>query len=155
MENLSYSKREGGAFMTDLTEIGRNIVLLRRAQGLTQEEVAYRSHLSVSCLQAVEYGCQNTTVDTLIGIAEAPGIDSRVFGIFRGQMKLFYPKFASRPSSQSRKGEPCKSVGTSSCCERQGDGRRSSWPNSPTPALFAYGILNMNAQTQTLTSCCA
>lgn len=68
--------------MSDLEEIGRNIVLLRKAQGLTQEEVAYRSHLSVNRLQVIEHGCRNTTVDTLICIAETLGVDSRVFGIF-------------------------------------------------------------------------
>lgn len=50
--------------MTDLDEIRKNIVLLRREQGLTQEDVAFRSNLSVNCLQAIEYGCRNTTVDT-------------------------------------------------------------------------------------------
>ena len=68
--------------MTDLVEIGKNIVLLRNEQGLTQEEVAFQSNLSVSRLQTIEYGCQNVTVDTLIRIASVLGIDSRVFGVF-------------------------------------------------------------------------
>lgn len=68
--------------MSDLHEIGKNLVLLRNEQGFTQEEVAFRSKLSVSRLQDIEYGCRNTTVDTLIRIAETLGVDARVLGIF-------------------------------------------------------------------------
>lgn len=68
--------------MSDLEEIGRNSVLLRKVQGLSQEDVAFRAERSVSCLQSVESGCGNTTVDTLIRIAGALHIDSRVFGMF-------------------------------------------------------------------------
>lgn len=68
--------------MTNLLEIGKNIVLLRNEQGLTQEEAAFRSKLSVSRLQDIEHGCQNTAVDTLIRISETLGVDSRVLGIF-------------------------------------------------------------------------
>lgn len=68
--------------MSDLEEIGRNSVLLRKAQGLSQEDLAFQADRSVSCLQSIESGCENTTVDTLIRIADALNIDSRVFGIF-------------------------------------------------------------------------
>lgn len=68
--------------MPHLDEIGRNIVRLRKAQGLTQEQVAFRSNISVSRLQDIEYGCQNTTIDTLICLARALQVDSRILGIF-------------------------------------------------------------------------
>ena len=68
--------------MPHLDEIGRNIVRLRKAQGLTQEQVAFRSNISVSRLQDIEYGCQNTTIDTLICLARAFQVDSRILGIF-------------------------------------------------------------------------
>lgn len=68
--------------MTLLQEIGRNVALLRQARGLTQEETAYRANISVSRLQVIEYGRHNTTVDTLIRIANGLGIDQRVIGIF-------------------------------------------------------------------------
>lgn len=68
--------------MSDLKEIGRNSVLLRKAQGLSQEDVAFQASRSVGCLQSFESGCANTTVDTLIRIAQALNIDPRVLGIF-------------------------------------------------------------------------
>lgn len=68
--------------MTELDEIGKNIVLLRQKCGLTQAEIAYRANLSISHLQSIEYGYQNTTVDTMIRIAESFGIHSHVMGIF-------------------------------------------------------------------------
>lgn len=68
--------------MPHLDEIGKNIVLLRKAQGLTQEQVAFRSNISISRLQDIEYGCRNTTIDTLICLARALQVDSRILGIF-------------------------------------------------------------------------
>lgn len=68
--------------MTELIEIGENMTLLRNAQGLTQEEVAFRSNRSVNCLQTIEYGNSNATIDTLIRIAKALGVDARVLGCF-------------------------------------------------------------------------
>ena len=47
--------------MPHLDEIGRNVVRLRKAQGLTQEQVAFHSNISISRLQDIEYGCQNGT----------------------------------------------------------------------------------------------
>lgn len=48
---------------------GRSIVLLRTAQKMTQEEMAFQAHLSVSRLQDIEHGCANPTLDTMIYIA--------------------------------------------------------------------------------------
>lgn len=90
--------------MTDLEEIGRNIILLRREQGLTQEETAFRANLSVSRLQTIEYGCRNTTVDTLIRIAGALGVDPRVFGIFSRTDRAVLSEFRRFPRLPERGG---------------------------------------------------
>lgn len=82
MENSSYAKGEGGIFMTILKETGGNIVLLRTALGMTQEEAAFRSNLSVSRYQDIERGCANTTADSLIRIAQTFQVDPRLLGIF-------------------------------------------------------------------------
>ncbi len=103
-ENLSYAECEGGIFVTDLVEIGKNIVLLRNEQGLTQEEVAFQSNLSVSRLQTIEYGCQNATVDTLIRIASVLGIDSRVFGVFSRTDHAILSEIRQLPQFPKRKG---------------------------------------------------
>ena len=97
--------------MTDLAEIGRNIVLLRNVQELTQEEVAYRSQLSVNRLQAIEHGCQNTTVDTLIRVAGTFGIDSRVFGIFTRTDDAIITEFRQAPRLPVREGGPLQICG--------------------------------------------
>lgn len=68
--------------MWDIDEIGKNVTLLRIAQGFTQEEVALQSHISVSRLQDIEYGCPNVTVDTILYIAKTLHVDSQVLGIF-------------------------------------------------------------------------
>lgn len=68
--------------MTILEETGRNIVLLRTALGITQEEAAFRSNLSVSRYQDIERGCSNTTLDSLTRIAETFQVDFRVLGTF-------------------------------------------------------------------------
>ena len=68
--------------MPHLDEIGRNVVRLRKAQGLTQEQVAFHSNISISRLRDIEYGCKNTTIDTLIRLARALQVDSRIMGVF-------------------------------------------------------------------------
>lgn len=90
--------------MTELVEIGRNITLLRVKQNLTQEEVAFRSRLSVTRLQILEYGCRNTTVDTLIRIAGTLGIDSRVFAIFSRPDRVILSEYRQAPRLPEREG---------------------------------------------------
>lgn len=65
-----------------LYETGNNIVLLRKASAWSQEQLALRSNVSVNRLQAIEHGCQNITVNTLLRIAKAFQVDAMVFGIF-------------------------------------------------------------------------
>lgn len=90
--------------MTDLVEIGKNIVLLRQELELTQEELSFRSKLSVSRLQTKEYGCQNTTVDTLIRIAKVLGVDSRVFGLFSRTDHVILSEVRQLPQFPKREG---------------------------------------------------
>jgi len=69
--------------MTDLAEIGRNIALLRKARGLSREQAALESNMSVSRWQDIEHGCKNTTVQTLRGIAETLGVSPLTLGILQ------------------------------------------------------------------------
>ena len=64
--------------MSLLSEIGKNVTLLRVKQHLTQEKAAFLAGISVSRLQEIEHGCQNMTLVTLNSIADALGVDSRV-----------------------------------------------------------------------------
>ncbi len=68
--------------MSNIVEAGRNIVLLRKALNMKQEEVAFLSNLSVSRLQDIECGCPNVTFDTLTCISKTLGVDFRVLDIF-------------------------------------------------------------------------
>ena len=68
--------------MSDLIEIGNNIVLLRSKQGLTREEVAFQANQCANTLYAIEHGRANATADTLIHLSKVLGIDSRVLGFF-------------------------------------------------------------------------
>lgn len=92
--------------MTGLVDMGRNIVLLRQAQGLTQEQVAFRSGLSVSRLQDLEYGCRNTTADTLIHLAKVLHVDSRILGIFLLPDEVLRPVFRCPPLRPAKAGNP-------------------------------------------------
>ncbi len=51
--------------------IGIRTKSLRRARGLTQEELAERTGLSVNYLSRIERGLENPTLDTLLGLAKA------------------------------------------------------------------------------------
>ena len=99
--------------MKDLVETGSNIVLLRNEQGLTQEELAFRSNMSVSRLQDIEHGCLNMIGDTLVRIAEALGIDSQIIGIFLWPEKAISSEVRQTPRLPERQGElfqVCKNI---------------------------------------------
>ena len=51
-------------------EIGSNIVLLRKAKRITQEQLALRADMSVSYLRAIEHGRANPTVEALDRLAK-------------------------------------------------------------------------------------
>lgn len=54
--------------------VGRNFARVRRASGLTQEQVAERSGLSQQYLSGLERGRRNPTVVTVHEIAQALGV---------------------------------------------------------------------------------
>jgi transcriptional regulator with XRE-family HTH domain len=54
--------------------VGRNFERLRRAKGLTQEQVAERSGFSQQYLSGLERGRRNPTVVTLYELAQALGV---------------------------------------------------------------------------------
>lgn len=54
--------------------VGRNFARLRRAQGLTQEEVEARAGISQQYLSSLEQGKRNPTVVTLFQLALALGV---------------------------------------------------------------------------------
>ncbi|KQT62069.1 MULTISPECIES: helix-turn-helix domain-containing protein [unclassified Aureimonas] len=57
------------------TLVGRNFARLRRAMGLTQEEVEARSGFSQQYLSSLERGKRNPTVISLYELAQALGVD--------------------------------------------------------------------------------
>ena len=79
------------------SDIGRNEVFLRQYQCLTQEEVAFRSNLSVNCLQSIEHGRSNATADTLIHLAKTLGIHAPVFGIFAWADEMIVSEICQPP----------------------------------------------------------
>lgn len=54
--------------------VGRNAARLRKAAGLTQEQLAERSGLSQQYLSGLEQGRRNPTVVTLYELAAALGV---------------------------------------------------------------------------------
>lgn len=97
--------------MLYLDEISKNIVMLRHAQGLTQEETAYRANISVKCLQKVESGKQNSTVDTISRIAASLGVNSRVLAIFNWPDAVILSELSNAPHLPKQAG------GTLQICE--------------------------------------
>ena len=57
--------------------IGRNVARIRRAKGLTQEQVEERSGFSQHYLSGLERGLRNPTVVTVYELAKALDVDFR------------------------------------------------------------------------------
>lgn len=55
-------------------QIGNNILVFRKAQGLTQKELAKRAGVCAARLRDIEHGCANASMKTLDRIAEALGL---------------------------------------------------------------------------------
>ena len=55
--------------------VGRNFARLRRAKGLTQEEVAARSGFTQGYLSDLEAGRRNPTIVSLFELAQALGVE--------------------------------------------------------------------------------
>lgn len=56
--------------MSYAVEIGKNIVALREAKKISQEELALESDLSVTRLRDIEHGRANPSLDTLESLAK-------------------------------------------------------------------------------------
>ena len=54
--------------------VGRNLARIRRAQGMTQEQLEERSGFSQQYLSGLEQGRRNPTVVTLYELAQALGV---------------------------------------------------------------------------------
>lgn len=54
--------------------VGRNFARLRKASGMSQEQVAERANLSQQYISGIENGKRNPTVETLYAIAQAFGV---------------------------------------------------------------------------------
>ena len=72
--------RKGGIIRNDVLRmdmrklVGRNFSRLRRAKGLTQEEVEARSGFSQQYPSGLERGQRNPTIITLYELAQAIGV---------------------------------------------------------------------------------
>lgn len=55
--------------------VGGNIGKLRRAKGLTQEELAFRAEIDLTYLGGIERGVRNPSLLVLVQIAAALGMD--------------------------------------------------------------------------------
>ena len=63
-------------------EIGRNVVLLRKARKITQEQLALQSDVSVSRLREIEHGVANMTLDLLESLAKTLGVDPPMLMVY-------------------------------------------------------------------------
>lgn len=52
-------------------EIGKNIVILRKARGLSQEQLAEKAGIGTTWMRAIEHDCANVTRDIIERLAEA------------------------------------------------------------------------------------
>jgi transcriptional regulator with XRE-family HTH domain len=60
---------------------GRRLLSLRSAAGLTQEELADRSHVSRQTISILEGGTRIPAPETLARLCEALGVDAEAFGV--------------------------------------------------------------------------
>lgn len=65
--------------MSNAVEIGQNIVALRKAERLSQEQLALRAGMSVSFLRHIEHGRANPSLESLERLAEVLDVDVWVF----------------------------------------------------------------------------
>lgn len=65
--------------MSNAVEIGQNIVLLRKAKNISQEQLALRADMSVSFLRDIEHGQANPSLESLERLADILGVDVWAF----------------------------------------------------------------------------
>ena len=68
---------KGGIFVSIYEEIGETIVYLRKIKGITQENLALETGISVSYLRLIEHGNANPTINELWKIAEILEVELR------------------------------------------------------------------------------
>jgi len=59
-------------------KVGANIAKIRREQGISQEELAFRSGLHRTYISGVERGVRNPTISVLVEIAHALQVELTV-----------------------------------------------------------------------------
>lgn len=72
--------------MTIKRLIGSRIKQLRRAKGLSQEELSEKIGMSSKYLSSIERGNENPTLDTFIKLAQSLGVD--IFELFNYSQEL-------------------------------------------------------------------
>ena len=92
--------------MENFEGYGNNIARLRRAQKLSQREVASRSLLSINHFQNIEYGHTNTTMETLGRIAKTLGVNPLTLGVFPWTDKQILALLHCVPEPTGYIGEP-------------------------------------------------
>ena len=77
----------------DYQKIGQQIRMLRMKSGLTQEQLAEASDLSVPYLSHIERGCKRASLETLVRVAEALDVtvDRLLSGIQPADRDAFLP----------------------------------------------------------------
>jgi transcriptional regulator with XRE-family HTH domain len=60
-------------------KLGKRIAHIRKSKGVTQEELAFESELSLSQIARIETGVINTSVNTLFIIAETLKVEVKTF----------------------------------------------------------------------------
>lgn len=59
-----------------LIKFGNNLKIIRKERGFSQEDLAYSSNISLSQIARIETGKINTTLCTIMKIAETLGISA-------------------------------------------------------------------------------
>ncbi len=67
--------------MKELVKIGKNISLLRKKQGMTQEDLCGLAEIDRSYLSEIENGKMNVTIKSLVAIAHA--LDSELIDLIK------------------------------------------------------------------------
>ena len=61
-----------------LKAFGENLRKIRKEKGLTQEELAFKSDIAFSSIVRIERGQLNTTISTVVRLAETLDIEKSV-----------------------------------------------------------------------------
>jgi transcriptional regulator with XRE-family HTH domain len=84
----------------EMSPLGKRLKELREAAGLTQQDVAFRSGLSISIVSQIEQGLKDPRVSTVKALATALGVDAGA--LIDGQEKA-----EAQPSAPKRsRGRP-------------------------------------------------